>query len=124
MSDCIESTWKYRLPAGYAMSGGRLAHRKALMDLHVPIAGMIVRHLCDNPPCINPDHLAVGTQADNLADMHEKHRWPTVLNDRKVWIIKRLDELGWRKTVIGQVVGTSDANVRQVTSGKTWRHVT
>ena len=34
-----------------------------------------VRHSCDNPRCCNPDHLLVGTQADNVADMMERHRW-------------------------------------------------
>lgn len=36
--------------------------------------GMVVMHTCDNPPCINPAHLAIGTQADNLADMRAKGR--------------------------------------------------
>jgi hypothetical protein len=32
-------------------------------------AGLVVRHACDNPPCVNPLHLLVGTQKQNLADM-------------------------------------------------------
>lgn len=36
--------------------------------------GLVVMHVCDNPPCINPSHLALGTQATNLADMRAKGR--------------------------------------------------
>lgn len=47
------------------------AHRVAWEEANgrpVP-AGLVVRHSCDNPPCINPAHLDVGTQQDNVDDM-------------------------------------------------------
>lgn len=36
--------------------------------------GMVVMHTCDNPSCINPDHLEIGTQQDNIRDRHNKGR--------------------------------------------------
>ena len=51
------------------------AHRFAWSLANGPIpADAIIMHSCDNPPCCNPAHLAVGTQADNVADMHGKGR--------------------------------------------------
>lgn len=45
------------------------AHRWSFETFVGPIGdGLLVRHLCNNPPCVNPDHLAVGTHADNKMD--------------------------------------------------------
>ena len=72
--ECIEWTGA-RSAAGYGRLGTKYAHRVAYEKAHGPIArGMVVRHRCDNPPCVNPAHLELGTQADNMRDMAVRGR--------------------------------------------------
>ena len=50
-------------------------HRLQWMHTHGEIpAGMVVMHVCDNRACVRPDHLVLGTQQANLADMRAKGR--------------------------------------------------
>lgn len=72
MTPCIEHQ-RYTLPNGYGQvrREGRLwlAHRWAYTQAHGTIPdGLVVRHKCDNRKCVNPAHLEVGTQGDNLND--------------------------------------------------------
>ncbi len=68
-----------RYPRGYGNFNvhgrGRPAHRVAWELTHGPIPdGRLVCHACDNPGCVRPDHLFLGTQSDNMCDMAAKGR--------------------------------------------------
>jgi hypothetical protein len=66
-----------RREAGERRSYARLAHRIAWELTHGPILNLSVLHRCDNPPCVRPDHLFLGTNDDNMKDASSKGRLST-----------------------------------------------
>lgn len=132
-----------RLPSGYGRikaDGERkevLAHR-ASWQVHkgaIP-DGMCVLHRCDNPPCINPDHLFLGTFADNYLDMVSKGRarcaseqpktrgskhWKAKLTETQVReIIARKSES--RKSLASEF-GTSARYISSIVCGHKWKYL-
>lgn len=93
-----------------------LAHRAAWM-LHVGEipAGMLVLHSCDNPPCVRPDHLFLGTHAVNTADMMRKGRCKTTkLTDEQVREIRALRAAGIRLRVIAERFRVATSTVSDI----------
>ena len=91
MSDCFE--WHMtRNNKGYGVMtrGGKkfLAHRVSAEMCIGPIDGKVVMHTCDNPACVNPNHLVIGTQKDNMQDALKKGRMK--IPDAKVYIKNRM----------------------------------
>lgn len=70
----------------YGTQDTRYAHRIAFqLATGIDPVGKVVMHACDNPPCCNPAHLRLGTQADNLQDASRKGRLPkTRLGNRRL----------------------------------------
>lgn len=117
------------------------AHRAAWMLHHgcVP-CGQCVCHRCDNPACVNPDHLFLATHDENMADMTRKGRQPTSpgarrmdisgvrngsakLDEGKVLIIRQMVGQGHPLAPLARRYGVSYATVQKAASGETWRHV-
>lgn len=79
-SDCFE--WQgAKNKAGYGLiyfnKSQVLAHRflYQLLNPTIDITGKVILHMCDNPLCVNPDHLKLGTQQENIVDCSLKGRW-------------------------------------------------
>ena len=68
---------------GYGHVRSMLTHRaswiihRGPIPSHDSVHGTVVMHICDNPACLNPDHLRLGTQSDNVLDMVAKGRRTT-----------------------------------------------
>lgn len=86
----VNGCWEWqraRNKAGYGnvVHNGRtwLSHRLPYMFATGQNPGeLLVCHRCDNPPCINPDHLYLGTYKDNASDMHNRGRnWQAVIEN-------------------------------------------
>jgi hypothetical protein len=92
--------------------------------------GMVVLHTCDNPQCVNPSHLRVGSQAENVADMHAKGRGnvgsvngQAKLNEHDVELIKVWLRLGLRQKPIAAYYGVSKGTLTNIARGVVWRQV-
>ncbi len=94
-----------------------------------------LRHSCDYPPCVRPDHLIDGTQADNLADMRIKGRGklPPVLRGEKsfrhklewaqVLEIRRRYADGDLSRVLARDFGVNRSSIISIVSRRNWSHV-
>lgn len=112
-------------PWGYARIGSVYGHRLSYEIHHGPIPdGLLVMHKCDNPPCTNPDHLMLGTIADNSADMAKKGRAPRAhakLDWERVAEIRRLHAAGTRVRELAAMFGVVSGTVNELVAYKTWK---
>lgn len=106
------------------------AHRFAWTLANGPIpTGMVVRHLCDNGLCVRPDHLAVGTQAENIHDKVKKGRQAlgervgsAKLTVRAVTMARVMFTAGVGIDKIASCFGVSRTTVERAIHGLTWGH--
>jgi hypothetical protein len=122
----------------------RLAHRVSLflhqgMDLTTKL---FVCHRCDNPPCVNPDHLFIGRAVDNTRDMllkkrnlSGKARSDATLRSRRLhfqkltsvevlWVVEMRQKGLMSVRQMAEKLKVKKASVRDILKGRTWSHVT
>lgn len=124
-----------RIKRGYGrfrMYGRRyLAHRVAYLLSVGPIPdGMGVLHRCDNPPCCNPAHLFLGTDADNSRDMVTKGRnaygersGTAKLCEADVMDMRYFHSTGMSFARLGSLYGVSERACRSAIERETWARV-
>lgn len=136
-----EGCWEWtgsRNAAGYGkiMVGSRsdgtrrgLIASRAAWEMHNgPIPeGMVVRHHCDNPPCVRPDHLAIGTTRENARDAVERDRNTygvripqAKLTPPKVIAIRAAVADGWTQREVASQYGVSPSLIGLIAHGKIW----
>ena len=108
------------------------AHRLAWKLFRGEIApGLVVCHKCDVRTCVNPEHLFLGTHAENMKDMQQKGRSPhgeehsrVQTDGEEVSRIKAMLADGhMRMSEIARAFGVTHATIACIAKGKTWRHV-
>ena len=80
-------------------------------------------HTCDNRKCVRFSHLFDGTYAENNQDMYNKKRYPTKLTEEEVKQIKKLLLEGEGQRPLGRRFGVTQAVIRDIKTGKTWKRV-
>jgi DNA-binding CsgD family transcriptional regulator len=108
---------------------GYLAHRVAFARTKGCPDGQCVCHSCDNRLCCNPDHLFLGTIADNNRDMVSKGRdrkacgasaGKAKLTEAEVHGIRKSNESSRQ---LGRRLGVSHTTINQIRNGSIWRHL-
>lgn len=104
------------------------AHRVAYEVWVGPIPkGHVVRHTCDNPPCINPAHLVSGTNAENSRDMVDRGRSLVGERHHKARLteddVRKIRAMQGTNKEIANAVGSTEHTVQDVRSGRSWKHI-
>jgi hypothetical protein len=109
-----------------------LAHRQSYADAnnYTLRKGDVVRHRCDSPWCVNPDHLLIGTMKDNSQDAIARGRWnpgkgerhkSNVLTEQQVRDIRATHSGGHGQTkAMAEQYGVSRRTIHQIVARETW----
>lgn len=89
--------------------------------------GQVLLHKCDNPLCVNPEHLTPDTQQNNVLDRVNKGRSAkgrengrARLKEKDIKKIKSLRSKGWTETAIAKQFGVGRSTISNILHGRTW----
>lgn len=134
---CIEHKQKGN-KAGYGMAqwNGRMIgiHRKVYCMANGvepdSIIGLDVRHKCDNPRCINPDHLELGSRTENMQDARERGRMVKGERCKRSLTAAQVEEIRslyvkydreFGTKALGKRFGVTQGMVSRIVNGKDWQ---
>lgn len=124
-------------PLGYGRTTyrgkGAMAHRVSWIAFKGDIPkGLLVCHKCDNTKCINPEHLFLGTQSDNIKDAFRKGRkdvkgenCPAAkISEKDVREIFKLRQAGWTQQAIADEYKMNQSSIHFILKRVNWGHIT
>lgn len=122
----------YRQPDGYGMirngKNMQLTHRVSfeISNGEIP-KGLYVLHHCDNPACVNPKHLFLGTQQDNVDDCRKKGRLAVGERRAKGKLtaanVKEIRSSTASQRILAKQYGVHNSIISLVVNRKSWKHV-
>lgn len=127
-----------KIPKGYGLikrpqqRTQEYAHRASYM-IHIGEIpnGCHVCHKCDNPSCVNPDHLFLGSAKENMHDMKQKGRHlygernsQAKLTEDAVRKIKQLLKDGMSQSKVALMFGMQQMEISRIKRGLRWAHIT
>jgi hypothetical protein len=91
--------------------------------------GMLIRHTCDNTMCINPKHLLIGNQIDNINDMVRRKRNPTCEKHGRSKIVKEqviiiFNDNKTSRNELSKIYKVDSKVIRDIKNRVTWKNVT
>lgn len=132
-----ETCWLWtgrKIHHGYGQIGyykkNLLAHRVAWMIIHqnhIP-AGKYICHSCDNTSCVNPEHLFIGTQFENIQDRQKKERQArgekngsSKLTKKEIIEIRKKREVGIKLETLASEFKVHNGTISRIANFKTWK---